>query len=199
MMSFSKNRVAVNTLKNCLPESDIYATSIDYDPRAEVSRGFFRVIQNKMHWASHGHTAAEIVFHRADASKTNMGLTNWNGEQPRKADVEIAKNYLDEKELNILNRIVTLYLDFAELQALDRKPMHMKDWIIKLDEFLNLSGREILDNAGNITHEDALQKAHLEYEKWHKEQLDKPSEVEKHFVEAIKELKKIEKKSHDDR
>lgn len=174
---------------------EIYATSIDYDPRADASREFFKVIQNKMHWASHGHTAAEIVFQRADSSKPNMGLTSWHGDQPRKADTKIAKNYLNEAELNILNRIVTLYLDFAELQALDRKPMYMKDWIVKLDEFLNLSGREILTHAGKIAHEDALQKARLEYNKWHKEQLDKPTEVEKHFVEAVQEVKQLEKKA----
>jgi len=174
---------------------DIYATSIDYDPGAEVSREFFKVVQNKMHWASHGHTAAEIVWQRADGTKTNMGLTSWAGDTPCKADIEIAKNYLNESELDILNRIVTLYLDFAELQALDRKPMHMKDWIVKLDEFLNLSGREILQHAGKIAHEDALHKARLEYDKWHKEQIDKPSDVEKHFVEAVKEVKQLQKQA----
>jgi hypothetical protein len=172
---------------------DIYATSIDYDPRASVSRDFFRVIQNKMHWASHGHTAAEIIQARADASKPNMGLTNWPGSEPRKADIEVAKNYLDENELNLLNRIVTLYLDFAELQALDRKPMHMQDWITKLNEFLSLSGREVLDHAGKIAHEEAISKARLEYDKWHSEQLDQPTEVEKHFLEAVQELKQIKK------
>lgn len=174
---------------------DIYATSIDYDPRAEVSREFFKVLQNKMHWASHGHTAAEIVWQRADATKANMGLTSWSGDTPSKADTEIAKNYLHEAELEILNRIVTLYLDFAELQALDRKPMHMKDWILKLDEFLKLSGRDILGHAGKVTHDDALQKARIEYDKWHKEQLEKPSEVEKHFVEAVQEVKQLEKQA----
>lgn len=174
---------------------DIYATSIDYDPRAEVSRDFFRVIQNKMHLASHGHTAAEIVFQRADATQPNMGLTSWSGDMPRKADTEIAKNYLNETELDILNRIVTLYLDFAELQALDRQPMHMKDWIIKLDEFLTLSGREILQHAGKIAHEDALQKARLEYDKWHREILEQPTEVEKHFIDAIREVKHLQKKT----
>lgn len=172
---------------------DIYATSIDYDPRAEVSKEFFKVIQNKMHWASHGHTAAEIVYQRADSSKANMGLTSWSGDTPHKADTEIAKNYLYETELEVLNRIVTLYLDFAELQALDRKPMHMKDWIVKLDEFLKLSGRDILEHAGKVAHGDALQKARLEYDKWHKKQLEKPSEAEKHFVEAVNEVKQLEK------
>lgn len=144
-----------------------------------------------MHWASHGHTAAEIVFQRADSTKDNMGLTSWSGDGPLRADIEIAKNYLSETELDVLNRIVTMYLDFAELQALDRKPMHMRDWIVKLDEFLKLSGRDILDHAGKIAHEDAIQKARIEYEKWHREQLDNPSEVEKHFVEAVNEVMQL--------
>lgn len=178
---------------------DIYATSMDYDPRAEVSRDFFRVLQNKMHWASHGHTAAEIVYERADSSKANMGLTNWSGAIPRKADIGVAKNYLEENDLNILNRIVTLYLDFAELQALERKAMYMKDWIIKLDDFLRLSGRDILEHAGKIAHEDALQKARTEYEEWHQEQLSQPTEVEKHFVEVVQEVKRLEKRDKKDR
>jgi hypothetical protein len=178
---------------------EIYATSMDYDPRAEVSRDFFRVLQNKMHWARHGHTAAEIVYQRADSSKANMGLTNWSGSLPRKADIGVAKNYLEENELNILNRIVMLYLDFAELQALERKAMYMKDWIIKLDDFLRLSGRDILEHAGKIAHEDALQKARTEYEEWHQEQLGKPTEVEKHFVDVVQEVKRLEKKDKKDR
>ena len=174
---------------------DIYATSIDYDPRSDLSREFFKVIQNKMHWASHGHTAAEIIYQRADAGKANMGLTNWPGTLPRKADTEIAKNYLNQEELDILNRIVSMYLDFAELQALNRTPMYMKDWISKLDEFLKLSGRDILVHAGSIAHEDAIQKARLEYEKWHHEQLSEPTAAEKHFVEALQEVKQITKQS----
>lgn len=170
---------------------DIYATSIDYDPRSDLSRDFFKVIQNKMHWASHGHTAAEIIHQRADAGKTNMGLTNWPGTQLRKADAEIAKNYLNQEELDILNRIVSMYLDFAELQALNRTPMYMKDWISKLDEFLKLNGRNILEHAGSIAHEDAIQKARLEYERWHQEQLAQPTAAEKHFVEALQEVKQI--------
>jgi hypothetical protein len=174
---------------------DIYATSIDYDPKSDLSREFFKVIQNKMHWASHGHTAAEIIYQRADAGKTNMGLTNWPGGQPRKADIEIAKNYLNQEELDVLNRIVSMYLDFAELQALNRTPMYMKDWISKLDEFLKLSGRNILEDAGSIAHEDAIQKSRLEYDKWHQEQLSQPTAVEKHFVEALKEVKQISNKT----
>ncbi len=174
---------------------DIYATSIDYDPRAESSQAFFKVIQNKMHWASHGHTAAEIIYERAQAGKLNMGLTNWIGDEPRQTDTVVAKNYLNENELDILNRIVTMYLDFAELQALNRTPMYMRDWIAKLDEFLKLSGREILTHAGKVAHDKAIEKARKEYEKWHTEQLKQPSIAEKHFVEAITEVKQIEKKS----
>jgi hypothetical protein len=140
---------------------DIYATSIDYDPNTDLSRDFFAVIQNKMHWAAHGHTAAEIIYGRADASKPNMGLTTWAGSALRQNDSEIAKNYLSEEELNVLNRIVTAYLEFAELQALNRTPMYMLDWIAKLDDFLKLTGRDILTHAGQISHGQALQKARL--------------------------------------
>jgi len=117
---------------------DIYATSIDYDPKTEMSRKFFQIVQNKMHWAAHGHTAAEVIAGRADAEKPLMGLTSWTGAKPGRSDVEIAKNYLTAEELDTLNRIVSMYLDFAELQALNRKPMYMRDWIAKLDEFLTL-------------------------------------------------------------
>jgi len=171
---------------------DIYALSIDYDPHTDYSREFFAVVQNKMHWASHGHTAAEIIDQRADATKTNMGLTTWSGEKPRKADVEVAKNYLSEKELDVLNRIVTMYLEFAELQALNRKPMYMRDWISKLDDFLKLSDREILTHAGTVSHEQALDKAREEYEKFRREHLNDPSPVEGHFLEAVNELKQLE-------
>jgi hypothetical protein len=171
---------------------DIYATSIDYAPDAELSRQFFAAVQNKMHWAAHGHTAAEVVHDRADAAKPHMGMTTWAGETPRKTDAEIAKNYLDEKELDLLNRIVSLYMDFAELQALNRLPMHMRDWLAKLDDFLKLSGRDILTDAGKISHDQALEKAHAEYERYHKERLNEPSLVERHCLEAIREVKRIE-------
>jgi hypothetical protein len=169
---------------------DIYATSIDYDPATEASRKFFAAIQNKMHWAAHGQTAAEVIHERADASSNNMGLTSWLNDTPRKSDAEIAKNYLNEEELDILNRIVSMYLEFAELQALSRKTMNMADWIVKLDDFLKLSGREILTHAGKISHEAALQKAHVEYDRYHKEQLREPSRVELDFLEAAKVLEK---------
>ena len=172
---------------------DIYATSIDYSPDTDFSQQFFTVVQNKMHWAAHGHTAAEIIYGRVDAAKPNIGMTTWSGDKPRKTDAEIAKNYLNEKEIDMLNRIVSMYLDFAELQALNRKPMYMRDWIAKLDDFLKLSGRDILKHAGKISHDKALEKAHVEYGKYRKERLNEPSPVERQFIEAVKEMKQIEK------
>lgn len=172
---------------------DIYATSIDYDSNAEITRKFFAVVQNKMHWAAHGQTAAEVIYGRADFSKDNMGLTNWTGGAIRREETEIAKNYLNEKELDILNRIVTAYLEFAELQAIDHVPMTMKSWIEKLDDFLKLTGRNLLADAGKISHDKALKKAHEEYEKYKKKALNAPSAVEKHFLDAEKEIKAIER------
>ncbi len=172
---------------------DIYATSIDYDPNTEMSRHFFSVVQNKMHWAAHGHTAAEIVAGRADANRANMGLTAWAGDKPRKADAEIAKNYLTEQELDALNRIVTIYLEFAEFQALNRKPMYMQDWIAKLDEFLRISDREILAHAGKISHDDAIEKARLEYEKYQELHFNDATLVEHHFEIATAKMKRLEK------
>lgn len=169
---------------------DIYATSMDYDPKTENSKQFFSIVQNKMHWAAHGHTAAEIIYSRANSEKTNMGLTSWSGKQPKRADAEIAKNYLNEEELKVLNLIVSLYLDFAELQALSRNPMYMKDWIAKLDDFLRMASRDILSHAGKISHEAALDKARIEYSKYQQQVLDAPSLVEQHFLEAIKEVEK---------
>ena len=167
---------------------DIYATSIDYDPAEEASQRFFATVQNKMHWAAHGNTAAEIVHARADASRPNMGMTNWLGEKPRKDEAAIAKNYLAPEELDVLNRIVNLYLEFAELQALNRKPMTMQGWIAKLDEYLRLSEREILQHAGKISHEEALQKAELEFEKYRVGRLAQTSRVERDFEDAVKKL-----------
>lgn len=178
---------------------DIYATSIDYDPKVETSRRFFAVVQNKMHWAAHGHTAAEIVKQRADASQPNMGLTSWSGEKVRKADVSVAKNYLTQEELDTLNRIVTIYLEFAELQALDRKPMYMADWVAKLDDFLKISDRDILTHAGNVSHKEALENAHAEYNKYRQQRLNEPSPVEQHFLEAVNEIKQIEKSKAQDK
>ncbi len=172
---------------------EIYATSIDYDPGEEASQVFFATVQNKMHWAAHGHTAAEIVHKRSDAARPNMGLTNWQGTKPSKGEAVIAKNYLTAKELEALNRIVNAYLEFAELQALNRKPMYMRDWISKLDDFLRLGEREILTHAGTIPHEEALRKAELEFEKFRVLQLAQPSQVEKDFEEAVKNLPKPRK------
>jgi hypothetical protein len=172
---------------------DIYATSIDYDPKADASQLFFAVVQNKMHWAAYGHTAAEIIAQRADAQQANMGLTTWSGQKIRKADVSVAKNYLAQAELDTLNRIVTIYLEFAELQALNRKPMYMTGWIAKLDDFLKISDRDILTHAGKVSHKDALANAHAEYEKYRQQRLNEPSPVEQHFQEAVNKTKRIEK------
>lgn len=172
---------------------DIYATSIDYDPTADASQLFFKTVQNKMHWAAHGHTAAEIVHRRADASRPHMGLTTWAGDKPRKTDVAVAKNYLDADEIDALNRIVTAYLEFAELQALSRRAMHMADWIAKLDDFLRLSDREILTHAGRISHEAALEKAEGEFAKYRKAQAALPQPVDEHFEQSLEELRQIEK------
>ena len=173
---------------------DIYSTSIDYDSNAEISQEFFKTIQNKMHWAAHGHTAAEIIYHRADSTKLNMGLTNFSGSLPNKHETEIAKNYLNEDELNILNRMVTAYLEVAELQALNRKPMYMKDWVERLDEFLKMTGNNILINAGKISHDMAIEKAYNEYENYKLQRINELSQVEKDFLKQIdnkeKQLKK---------
>lgn len=173
---------------------EIYATSIDYDPSAEASQQFFATVQNKMHWAAHGRTAAEVIAQRADAGRPHMGLTTWQGSHPRKADAEVAKNYLAVNELDTLNRIVTLYLDFAELQAANRRAMTMADWIRKLDDFLRVSERDILTHAGKVSNDAALKKAHLEYEKYRQALLNTPSAVEKHFAQAISKVKQLAKK-----
>lgn len=172
---------------------EIYATSIDYDPRAEASQQFFATVQNKMHWAAHGHTAAEIIHQRADATQPNMGLSSWTNARPRKADSESAKNYLNATELDTLNRIVNFYLEFAELQAMSRKPMTMRDWITKLDDFLRISDRDILTHAGTISNDAALRKAHAEYEKFRQAQLAQPSPVETHFAEAVSRTRQLAK------
>jgi hypothetical protein len=171
---------------------DIYATSIDYDPGEEASQRFFATVQNKMHWGAHGHTAAEVIHQRADAAQPLMGIkTTRPGRIIRREDVSVAKNYLGEEELQTLNRIVNLYLEFAELQAHDRKPMTMRNWIEKLDEFLKISGRELLDHAGKISHEQAVRKAELEFSKFRAIEDAKPSAVEKAFEETVKELKPL--------
>lgn len=171
---------------------EIYATSIDYDPRAESSVLFFKQVQNKMHWAAHKHTAAEIVFERADAEKKNMGLTSWEGKQIKRSDTEIAKNYLTSQELDALNKIVSAYLDIAEVRALAHEPMYMKDWLETIDDYLKMTRRDILTTKGRVTHQQAINKAHTEYEKYHKKQDEMISPVEQHFIESIKELEALE-------
>lgn len=166
---------------------EIYALSIDYDPRAEYTQLFFKTVQNKMHYAVHGHTAAEIIYDRADAQKDFMGLTTWTGVMPKKSDAEFAKNYLSEDEIDTLNRIVSLYLDFAELQAKEHKPMYMKDWIAKLDDFLKLSGKDLLTHAGTISAEIAKEKADSEYAKFKERTQYQLSAVEIHFIEQFEE------------
>lgn len=171
---------------------EIYATSIDYTPNSGDSQKFFKVVQNKMHWAAHGQTAAEVIVARVDAKKPNMGLTSWAGSELARTDVVVAKNYLNHEELNVLNRLVSMYLDFAELQAINRRPMYMRDWITKLDDFLRISEHEILTHAGKISHQQAVDRAHEEYDKFHLSRADEPSLVEKHFSEAIQAVKQLE-------
>jgi hypothetical protein len=171
---------------------DIYATSVDYTPDAEASQKFFATVQNKMHWATHGHTAAEVIAERADATRPFMGLlTTRPGGIVRKEDAAVAKNYLSEDELQVLNRIVNLYIEYAELQALGRKPMTMRDWIAKLDEFLKISGRELLDHAGKVSAEQAKAKAEIEYAKYRTLLDAAPRPVDADFENAAKELKKL--------
>lgn len=156
--------------------TDIYATSIDYDPSTPIAREFFATVQNKLHFAIHGHTASELIMKRADASKPNMGLTSWKGDKVRKQDAVVAKNYLTQEELSDLNRIVTMYLDYAETQAKKKKPMYMKDWAEKLDAFLEFNEHEILTNAGRIRAKVAEQFANEQYEEFHQQRLAEPKE-----------------------
>jgi len=170
---------------------DIYATSIDYDPKDELSIDFFKTVQNKMHYATHGHTAAEIIFTRVDSEKDYLGLTYFKGDYPTKSETEIAKNYLTEEELNILNRMVSAYLDIAEINALDRHPMTMQDWINELDSFLKMTRKDILKGSGKISHEQALKKAHEEYDKYMKKHL---TIAERDYLEMLnKEVEEIDK------
>ena len=169
---------------------EIYALSIDYDPSTEATQRFFKTVQNKMHYSAHGHTAAEIIYTRADAEKDFMGLTSWVGRIPQKKDTTFAKNYLSSNELDTLNRIVSLYLDFAELQAKSHIPMYMADWIKKLDDFLILSGKELLTHAGAVSAEIAREKAHAEYDKFKKRTQLQLSPVEIHFLESFDAARK---------
>lgn len=174
---------------------DIYATSVDYTPDDRASQQFFATVQNKMHWATHGHTAAEIINQRADATRPFMGLqTTRSGGVVRKDDVCVAKNYLTEDELQVLNRIVNFYIEFAELQALERKPMTMGDWITKLDDFLKLSGRELLSHAGKVSAETARAKAEKEYARYRGLQDAQPRPVDAYFEQATKQIQDAAKK-----
>lgn len=164
---------------------DIYSTSIDYNPNTEISEAFFKTVQNKMHWAAHGSTAAEVIYQRISASRPNLGLTNFKGEKPTLQETEIAKNYLNENELNILNRMVTAYLELAELQALNQKPMYMSDWVERLNDFLKMTGREILTHSGKISHQQAIEKAKEEYEKYRELTKNQLSKVELDFIKQI--------------
>lgn len=170
--------------------TDIYATSIDYDPTQEISIGFFKTVQNKVHWAITGQTAAEIVHNRVDATKPNLGLTNWRGTVVRKQDVTIAKNYLSEQELAALNNLVEQYLVFAEGQAMRRVPMQMADWVTKLDGFLSLNDRDILTHAGRISHEMAQAKAEMEYCKFKEISAVDSKPVDADFERAVQALPK---------
>jgi len=170
---------------------DIYATSIDYDPKADVSIAFFKKVQNKIHYAVHGHTAAEVIFNRADAEKEFMGLMTFPGNRPYLKDVVVAKNYLNEKELRALGQIVSGYLDFAERQAERQQPMTMNDWAAHLDRILTMSGEKLLQGAGLVSHDRAVEKATNEYKKYQQKTL---SEAEKNYLESLKTIEQKAKK-----
>ena len=170
---------------------DLYATSLDFDPESSESVAFFKMVQNKLHYAAHGHTAAEVIFERADAEKPFMGLTTFSGEQPELKDIGIAKNYLDEKELKILNNLVAGYFDLAEINAIEHKPMYMSDYVELLDSLLTSGSRKVLTDAGKISHKQAVDKALKEYRKY---QVKTLSPVEKAYIETIKNLEKKAKK-----
>jgi len=174
---------------------DIYATSVDYDAKAEVSYDFFAAVQNKMHWAVHGRTAAELIAERANADKPNMGLTAWKGSRIQKTDVTVAKNYLNQDEMEIMNLIVSQYLDFAELQARSGKVMYMRDWIKKLDDFLTLNDRNILKNMGKVSHHLAEELAGKQYDKFRKKKLaEEDGKLNEDFEAAVKQLTHRRKK-----
>lgn len=170
---------------------DLYATSVDYDPKSAESVRFFKIVQNKLHYAAHGHTAAEVIYQRADATKPFMGLKTFKGEMPVLSDIKIAKNYLDENELKILNNLVSGYFDFAEVQAMRHNPMHMSDYIEHLDRVLSSTGEKLLEGSGTVSHKQAMEKAEQEYRKYQVETL---SPVEEAYLETIRETEKMAKK-----
>jgi hypothetical protein len=173
---------------------DLYATSIDYDPKSDESIQFFKIVQNKLHYAVHGHTAAELIFNRVDADKPFMGLTSFEGELPRVKDIGVAKNYLSEDELKVLNNLVSGYFDFAEVQAMKKKPMYMEDYIYQLDAILSSTGEKLLDGAGRVSHQQAMDKAQAEYKKFQAKTL---TEVERSYLETIKSIEIKAKKKKD--
>ena len=166
---------------------DLYATSVDYDPRTPESITFFKIVQNKLHYAAHGHTAAEVIYERADSDKPFMGLTVFAGDHPSLKEVVIAKNYLTEEELKVLNNLVSGYFDFAEIQAMKRKPMYMADYIKQLDNILSATGEKVLQNAGRVSHQEAIEKATTEFKKYQVETL---STVEEDYLRTLKSLEK---------
>lgn len=170
---------------------DLYATSMDYDPKSEESARFFKIVQNKLHYAAHGHTAAEIIYERADADKPFMGLSSFSGDFPAKKDIGIAKNYLNEDELKILNNLVSGYFDFAEINAIEHKPMYMSDYVQQLDNILSSGGRKLLGHTGSVSNKTALAKAEREYRKYQRQTL---SPVEEAYLETIKSAEKAAKK-----
>ena len=174
---------------------DIYATAVDYDPKAEASQRFFQTVQNKMRHAAHGQTAAETKIARADSSRPMMGLIGWTGEKkgrlPTKQDAQVAKNYLQDGEMETLNRITVAFLEFAEAMATDRKPMHMADWIARLDDFLKLGDHKLPSGAGKVSARAATKKVSAEYDRWHTRAINAPSAVERHFIEATAKVKKL--------
>lgn len=170
---------------------DLYATSQDYDPKSAESIRFFQIVQNKLHYAAHGHTAAEVIYERADADAPFMGLRTFSGEIPELKDVRIAKNYLNETELRVLNNLVSGYFDIAEINAMEHRPMYMKDYVAQLDAVLSSGGRKLLDNAGHVSHQQAIEKATTEYRKY---QVQTLSPVEKAYVETVKSLESTAKK-----
>lgn len=175
---------------------DLYATSMDYNPRTPESLEFFKIVQNKIHFAAHGHTAAEVVAQRVNAELPFMGLTVFSGEHPTKGEAGIAKNYLTALELATLNRMVSAFFDLAELRAMQHQPMHMRDWVIELDDFATRYGKGILPGAGTVSHKDALEKAAQEYAKYRRKMIDEPSPAERDFLASIKDTqKKLEGKT----
>jgi hypothetical protein len=174
---------------------DLYATAVDYDPHTDISIEFFKIVQNKLHFAAHGHTAAELIFERANAESPLMGLTSFKGDHPTLNDVRIAKNYLSEEELKVLNNIVSGYFDFAEIQALKHKPMYMSDYVTQLDKILSATGENLLDGPGTISHQQAMDKAEREYRLFQVRDL---SPVERAYLETIKSLnEKAKRKKHE--